>query len=61
MPYDKQKHRKRSYIERIFGKAKENRRLRVRYEKSDMNLLGFIIAAFLKILLCQQPLGHSVT
>jgi hypothetical protein len=24
--YDKEKHRKRSFIERIFGKAKENRR-----------------------------------
>jgi transposase len=50
--YDKEKHRKRSFIERIFGKIKENRRLTVRYEKSDINFLGFILAAFLKILLC---------
>jgi transposase len=34
--YDKEKYRKRSYIERVFGKIKENRRLTVRYEKSDM-------------------------
>jgi transposase len=27
--YDKEKHRKRSFIERIFGKAKENLRLNV--------------------------------
>jgi hypothetical protein len=30
----------------------ENRRLAVRYEKSDINFLGFIVIAFLKILLC---------
>jgi hypothetical protein len=36
----------------IFGKLKENRRLTVRYEKSDINFLGFILVAFLKILLC---------
>jgi hypothetical protein len=51
IPYDKQKRRKRSFIERIFGKVKENRWLTVRYEKSDMNFLGFILDAFLKILL----------
>jgi transposase len=50
--YDKQKYRKRSFIERIFGKIKENRRLTVRYEKTDMNFLGSILIAFLKILLC---------
>jgi transposase len=50
--YDKEKYRKRSFIERIFGKIKENRRLTVRYEKSDINFLGFILVAFLKILLC---------
>jgi transposase len=50
--YDKEKYQKRSFIERVFGKIKENRRLTVRYEKSDMNFLGFILIAFLKILLC---------
>ncbi|MDR2446426.1 MAG: transposase, partial [Treponema sp.] len=50
--YDKEKYRKRSFIERVFGKIKENRRLTVRYEKSDMNFLGFILIASLKILLC---------
>ena len=50
--YDKEKYKKRGLIERIFGKLKENRRLAVRYEKSDINFLGFILIAFLKILLC---------
>jgi transposase len=50
--YDKEKYKKRGLIERIFGKIKENRRLTVRYEKSDINFLGFILIAFLKILLC---------
>ena len=50
--YDRQRYKKRSYIERLFGKIKENRRLTVRYEKSDMNFLAFILIAFLKIHLC---------
>jgi hypothetical protein len=41
--------KKRGLIERVFGKLKENRRLAVRYEKSDINFLGFIFIAFLKI------------
>jgi transposase len=50
--YEKRIYRKRGLIERVFGKLKENRRLALRYEKSDMNFLGFIIIAFIKILLC---------
>jgi transposase len=50
--YDREKYKKRGLIERIFGKLKKNRRLTVRYEKSDINFLGFIVIAFLKILLC---------
>ncbi|MDR0636056.1 MAG: transposase [Treponema sp.] len=50
--YNKEKYKKRGLIERLFGKVKENRRLVVRYEKSDITFLGFIIIAFLKILLC---------
>jgi transposase len=49
--YDKRIYRKRGLIERIFGKLKENRRLTLRYEKSDMNFLGFIIITFIKIFL----------
>jgi transposase len=41
--YDHERYRKRSYIERIFGKIKENHRLAVRYEKSDLNFLAFIL------------------
>ena len=50
--YDHEQYKKRGLIERIFGKIKENRRPVVRYEKSDINFLGFILVAFLKILLC---------
>jgi hypothetical protein len=48
-PYHTNK--KRGLIEKIFGKVKENRRLTAGYEKSDINLLGFILAAFIKIFL----------
>jgi transposase len=50
--YDQERYKKRGLIERIFGKLKENRRLAVRYEKSDINFLGVILIAFLKGLLC---------
>jgi transposase len=49
--YDREEYKKRGEVERIFGKIKENRRLVVRYEKSDINFLGFIFIAFIKILL----------
>jgi hypothetical protein len=40
-------------VEDIVGcEVKENRRLTVRYEKSDINFLGFIVIAFLKIIPC---------
>jgi transposase len=42
--YDKEVYKKRGLIERICGKLKENRRLTVRYEKSDINFLGFIFS-----------------
>jgi transposase len=50
--YNKEKYKKRGLIERMFGKLKESRRLTVRYEKSNINSLGFIVIAFLKIILC---------
>jgi transposase len=50
--YDLETYNKRGLIERIFGKIKENRRLTVGYEKSDINFLGFIFIAFIKIFLC---------
>jgi transposase len=49
--YDQEEYKKRGKRERIFGKITENRRLTVRYEKSDINFLGFIFIAFIKILL----------
>ena len=50
--YDKAIYTWRRRIEMFFGKLKENRRLAVRYEKSDLAFLGFIALAALKIHLC---------
>jgi putative transposase len=47
--YDCEKYKKRGQIERLFGKIKENRRLAVRYEKSDIHFRAFILIAFIKI------------
>ena len=52
IPYDKTMYKQRGYIERIFGKLKENRRLSVRFEKSDLNLLNMILLGFIKLYLC---------
>jgi len=50
--YDRKLYKTRGVIERVFGKLKENRRLVVRYEKSDANFLGFVMIGFLKMLIC---------
>ena len=50
--YDRERYKRRGLIERVFGRLKENRRLAVRYEKSDANFLGFVVFAFMKMLLC---------
>jgi IS5 family transposase len=50
--YDKTVYKLRQRIERLFGKIKENRRLALRYEKSDNAFLAFIAVAILKIHLC---------
>jgi transposase len=50
--YDKVLYKLRGLVERIFGKIKENRRLAVRYEKSDLHFLSMIACAFIKIYLC---------
>ncbi|MDR1399979.1 MAG: transposase [Treponema sp.] len=55
--YDKEQYKKRGVIERLFRKLKENRRLAVRYEKSNINFLGFISIVFLKISPCLQCLA----
>ena len=52
IPYDKFLYKLRGFIERIFGKLKENRRLSIRFEKSDLNFLNMIILGFIKINLC---------
>lgn len=50
--YDKALYKLRGLVERIFGKIKENRRLAVRYEKSDLHFLSMIACAFIKMNLC---------
>jgi len=50
--YDKTVYKLRQRIERLFGKIKENRRLTVRYEKSDAAFLAFIALAILLWHLC---------
>jgi len=49
--YDKVVYKKRGAIERLFGKIKENRRLAVRYDKSDIAFLSFIAIALIKLII----------
>jgi transposase len=49
--YDKIIYKLRSRIEQLFGKIKENRRLGLRYEKSDTVFLAFIAAAIIKTII----------
>lgn len=49
--YDKSIYRKRRNIEIVFGKIKENRRLAMRFDKSDSAFLGFIALALIKIII----------
>jgi transposase len=46
--YDKKLYALRCRIEMFFGRLKENRRLAVRYEKTDLCFLGFIACAIVK-------------
>ncbi|WP_410519716.1 transposase [Candidatus Cyrtobacter comes] len=50
--YDKDKFKLRSKIENFFAKLKENRRLALRFEKSDLSFLAFIALASIKYNLC---------
>lgn len=50
--YDEKLYKLRGSVERVFGKIKENRRLSVRYEKSDLHFLSMIAMAFIKMNLC---------
>ena len=49
--YDKMKYQLRRNIEIFFGKMKENKRLAMRFDKTDDAFLGFIAVAAIKILL----------
>ena len=50
--YDKKKYTLRKRVEFFFAKLKENKRLVVRYEKSDAAFLAFIALAAIKLHLC---------
>ena len=49
--YDKLIYKLRSRIEQFFGKLKENKRLAMRYEKSDTVFLAFFAVAIIKKLI----------
>ncbi len=49
--YDKTLYKLRRKIEIFFGKLKENKRLAMRYDKSDQSFMSFIALAAVKILL----------
>jgi transposase len=49
--YDKKIYKLRRRIEQFFGKLKENKRLAVRYEKSDATFLAFIAIASIQSLI----------
>ena len=49
--YDKLIYKIRHKIEILFGKIKENRRLAMRFDKSDAVFLGFIALALIKIII----------
>ena len=49
--YDKLIYKLRIRIEQFFGKLKENKRLSMRYEKSDTVFLAFIAAGIIKTLI----------
>ena len=50
--YDKDKFKLRRKIENFFAMLKENRRLALRFEKSDLAFLAFIAFAVIKYNLC---------
>lgn len=50
--YDKDKFSLRRKIENFFAMLKENRRLALRFEKSDLAFLAFIAVASIKFNLC---------
>jgi len=50
--YDKDKFNLRRKIENFFAMLKENRRLALRFEKSDLAFLAFIAIATIKFNLC---------
>lgn len=50
--YNKNKYSLRKRIENMFGRMKENKRLSMRYEKSDIIFMAFIAVAAIKMNLC---------
>ena len=49
--YNKALYKKRGMIERLFGKIKENKRMVMRFEKSDTVFLAFIACAIIKTII----------
>ena len=49
--YDKKMYKLRRKIEIFFGKLKENKRLAMKYDKSDQSFLSFIVLGAIKVFL----------
>lgn len=49
--YDKELYKLRKRVEQFFGKIKENKRLSMRFEKSDNVFMAFIALAALKMII----------
>lgn len=50
--YDKTVYAWRRRIENMFQKIKENRRLALRVDKLDTSFMGFLVLAFIKMIVC---------
>jgi transposase len=50
--YDQGKYKLRMRIENFFARIKKNRRLALRYEKSDTAFLAFVAFAAIQLWLC---------
>ena len=51
-PINETLYKTRNFIERLFGKIKEYRRIATRYDKLDMTFFAFVSCAFIAQLIC---------
>ena len=46
--YNKELYRKRNFIERLFGRLKENKRIATRFDKLDVCFMAFVALGILR-------------